>query len=279
MINKNIKHIVLVFLLVSQFNSEAQRYFAGRMEFGVLVGGSNYHGDLAKEIVLSETHLMLGAYFERNYNEWFSIRYQMSYGKISGTDKNFPIYSNRNLSFFSNIIEGAAIAEFNFLPFGLNPNMSYFSPYVFGGLAVFHFEPKAKFGDEIVSLRKLGTEGQGMDGKKRYSPIQMSVPMGFGLKIKQSQNLVVGIEVGFRKTWTDYLDDVSGEYPDYEKMLAEKGLLAASMSHRYKEEGIDYTTDPGNMRGDPHLNDWYFFMNLRIGFKFGRPICANEKSF
>lgn len=276
MIIRNIKHIALAIILVSQFNSEAQKFFAGKMEFGVLVGGSNYHGDLAREIDFSETHLMLGAYFERNYNEWFSVRYQMSYGKISGSDKNFPIHSNRNLSFFSNIVEGAAIAELNFMPFGLNPNMSYFSPYVFGGLAIFHFEPKAKFGEETVSLRALGTEGQGMDGKKRYSPIQIAVPMGFGIKVKQSENLVVGLEVGFRKTWTDYLDDVSGEYPNYEKMLAEKGLLSATMSHRYKEEGTDYTTQPGSMRGDPHLRDWYFFMSLRIGFKFGRQPCPGN---
>lgn len=256
-----------------------QKFFPGSKEIGIMVGGANYHGDLAKEIVMSETNLMLGAYFEQNLNEWVSLRYQVAYGKISGSDENFPIYNDRNLSFFSHILEGSVLLEYNFFPFGLNPNLAYFSPYVFVGLGVFHFEPKTYFRDEVHSLRKLRTEGQGLDGKRMYSAIQPAMPLGFGIKVKQSKKILVGAEVGFRKTWTDYLDDVKGEYPSFERMLQERGELAALMSHRYKEKAPDRTVQEGYMRGDPHLNDWYFFMNIRIAYKFGRQPCASNYSF
>ncbi|MCO5253002.1 MAG: DUF6089 family protein [Bacteroidetes bacterium] len=280
MIRRNSKYLILSILLSFNLSTQAQRFFAGKMEFGVMFGGSNYHGDLAKEIVFSETHPMFGAYFQRNYNEWVSLRYQFSYAKISGSDKNFVAYTQRNLSFYSNIYEAGVVAEFNFNPFGLSPNMKSFSPYMLTGLSVFRFDPKTKYNNEVVSLRDLGTEGQGLDGKKKYSLIQPALPIGFGLKWKQSQNLVVGFELGFRKTWTDYLDDVKGEYPSYNKTLADKGQLAAMMSHRYKEgSDINFTAPDRMMRGDPHLNDWFFFINFRIGYKFGSVPCANDKSF
>lgn len=281
MINKRILHIACCLIAVVFYptSASAQRFFAGRMEFGLMLGGSNYHGDLAREIVFNETHLMGGVYFERNFNEWFSLRFNGAYGKISGSDANFPEFALRNLSFYSHIAEGAVLGEFNFQPFGLNPNLSYITPYVFTGLAFFHFNPKTEFNGEEIQLRRLGTEGQGLNGKKRYSLLQPAIPLGFGIKVKSGRHMLVGVEVGFRKTWTDYLDDVKGEYPDYDVMLEEKGLLAASLSHRYKEIESNYTTQASKMRGDPHLNDWYFFMNLRIGYKFGRPGCANERSF
>ncbi|MCO6494634.1 MAG: hypothetical protein J5I91_03005 [Bacteroidetes bacterium] len=250
------------------------------MEFGIMFGGSNYHGDLANEIVISETHPMFGAYFQRNYNEWLSLRYQIAYAKISGSDKNFSAYSQRNLSFYSTIFEGGIIAEFNFSPFGLSPNMSSFSPYVLSGITAFKFEPKTKYNNEVIFLRDLGTEGQGKNGVKTYSTVQPAVPLGFGLKWKHGQNFVAGFEIGFRKTWTDYLDDVKGEYPDYNRILSQQGQLAALMSHRYKEnKDLSFTAPDKMMRGDPHLKDWYFFLNFRIGYKFGKRPCANDKSF
>lgn len=280
MIKQVSKYLILAIFLSSGLQSEAQRFFAGKMEFGLLFGGSNYHGDLAKEIIFSETHPMLGAYYQQNFNEWFSLRYQAAYAKISGSDRNFAAYSQRNLSFYSHILEGGVIGEINFNPFGLNPNMSSFSPYVFTGFTIFHFNPKTKYNNEVIMLRDMGTEGQGMDGKKYYSLIQPAVPLGFGLKWKQSQSLVVGFEVGFRKTWTDYLDDVQGEYPSFARMKSEKGDLPAMLSHRYMENKDANIAVPDKfMRGDPHLKDWFFFMNFRIGFKFGKVPCANDKSF
>jgi hypothetical protein len=270
----------ICFTSANLFNTSlyAQKFFPGNKEIGILIGGSNYHGDLAREIVMSETNFMIGAYFEKNINEWISTRYQLAYGKISGSDQNFDIYKNRNLSFFSPIFEASVVFEYNFFPFGLNPNLAYFSPYLFGGIGVFRFNPKTIYNDEVVQLRDLGTEGQGLTSRK-YNLIQPCMPIGFGMKIKSSKRMLVGIEVGFRKTWTDFLDDVTGEYPDYDLMLREKGELAALMSHRYKELDVNETAVKGLMRGDPHLNDWYFFMNLRIAYKFGRGPCGDNYSF
>jgi hypothetical protein len=256
----------------------SQKFFPKNKEIGVLVGGSNYHGDLAREIVPSETGLMLGAYYGRNFNEWVTGRAQLSYGQISGSDDNFDIYQNRNLHFFSHVAEFSATMELNFLPYGTNPNLRMFSPYVFIGLGLFHYTPKTRIGDVVHNLHRLNTEGQGLV-KEKYSLIQPCMPLGFGLKVKQSQNILVGLEIGFRKTWTDYLDDVSGDYPNYELMVREKGSFAAQMSHRYKDIDPSVTVSKGHMRGDPHLNDWYFFLNLRLAYQFGRPPCAGPYSF
>jgi hypothetical protein len=273
MINK--KSIVVCLILIP-FMLSGQRYFTGKKEYGITVGYSGYHGDLAQEIVFTEVNPMFGIYYRRNYNEDFSIRTSLNYLKISGSDANFESYAIRNLSFETQIYELSSIFEYNFLPFGLQPNQSLFTPYLFAGINVFMFQPSTYYADEKVDLKRMGTEGQGLSGYRRnYSAIQVGIPMGMGVKAQVGNNLCIGLEVCFRKTFTDYLDDVSGEYPDFMRMTEEKSPLAATLSHRQIEKEYE-PVKGGMMRGDPHLKDWFFSLNLTLGYRFVPTFCPGD---
>ena len=70
-----------------------------------------------------------------------------------------------------------------------------------------------------MALQPLGTEGQQVSGKfpdrhypKPYKRTQLSIPMGAGINYKVNRQINLGYEIGWRKTFTDYLDDVSGRY-------------------------------------------------------------------
>ena len=277
---QNSKTLFLTFCMLSTYVVQAQKYFPGRNEFGFCLGVSNYHGDLAREIVPAESKFMAAAFYQRHINEWASLRYQLSYGRISGSDQNYPeVYANRNLNFYSDIIEGAITLEYNFLPFGLNPNLRWATPYVFAGIGMFYFNPKTKYNNEPIELRDLGTEGQGLNGTKKYNLFQPAIPLGIGIKFTNGK-VTSGLELGFRKTFTDYLDDVKGDYPDYNLMLNERGELAATLSHRYSQNISNIEiVEEGKMRGDPNLNDWYFFLNFRLGFRIFNPPCNDNFSF
>jgi hypothetical protein len=238
------------------------------MQIGLQFGGSNYHGDLANEIVPGETHLMAGIFVKRNMSSHFATSLQFSYGKISGTDENFDNYAWRNLSFYSSVFELSFLTEFNFQPYGVNVLDKRFTPYLFTGFSLFAFNPKADYNGEEQVLRDLGTEGQLLDGgPKKYKLIQPAIPMGMGIKYNLTHHLEIGFRVGFRKTFTDYLDDVSTEYPDFTVLSDQAGNASAWLSHREIENGFSPVNE-GTMRGDPNLKDWYLFGGITIAYRF-----------
>lgn len=243
-------------------------------EFGTFLGASNYNGDLAHQsIVLKETHPAGGLLTRYNFNKALSLKSQIYYGTISGSDENAPEGNwrrRRNLSFRSRILELGAQLEVNFTGFWTTDERNRSSPYGFIGLSVFNFEPEAKIDGEWVSLQPLGTEGQGTTAyneREKYALTQVSIPFGLGYKLAFNQHWSVGAEVGFRKTFTDYLDDVSRTYVTEELLEATHGELSARLSDRTDEvvEG-DVNRTNGEERGNPTTQDWYFFTGLTITY-------------
>lgn len=250
--------------------------FTQHFEAGLMVGASNYLGDLSansSKVYLKESHFAGGIFGRYNINDFVAARLGFNYGIISGKDANAddaPI-RERNLSFRSNLIEVGLTAEFNIL--GYQPYNLYrpFSPYIFAGVAFYHFNPKAEYQFQTVKLQPLGTEGQGMEG--RPDPYQLSgisIPFGIGVKYAVTDKLNLGLEVGARKTFTDYIDDVSSTYVEYQALLAANGELAAALGNRTGEflgtEPISVPT--GTVRGDDTSSDWYFFAGLTISYNF-----------
>jgi opacity protein-like surface antigen len=246
---------------------------AQKWELGGLVGASNYNGDLAREIVLKETHLAGGLFFRYNLGKFFSLKPAFQMGTISGNDKNFAENKYRNLSFKSRISEFSTVMEYNFKPFGTQVRTESFTPYLALGIAVFHFNPKAKYFDEWHDLHNLRTEGQ--TGSNTYKLTQLSVPFGMGLKWSVNNNFTVGFEFIYRKTFTDYLDDVSKTYPNLTEHAKTHGALSAALSDRSAEvDGVpEPLSTPGDMRGDPNLKDWYFFSMFSFSYRFTPIIC------
>lgn len=274
---KRLVYIILIFL---PFVSFSQKW-----ELGLFLGGSNYNGDLVYQppVELKETHPAIGIFTRYAFNEKFHLRASLLYGKLSGADSNYteknPWRGKRNLSFQNNIYEFAIQGEYNILPYINNHPNYFFAPYIFGGLALFYHNPQAKLGNKWYDLQPLGTEGQGIiPGLKKYNLLQVAIPFGFGIKYSvKTWNL--GLEFGYRKTFTDYLDDVSSEYIDRGILAEENGKLAAILAdrsfearnYRFKENYRGFS--PGSPRGNPDIDDWYMFAGFTISKTFYKNRC------
>jgi hypothetical protein len=237
-------------------------------EYGIMFGGANYHGDLAYNVVPQETNLAVGLHMRHNFNSYWSMRPSFMYGTISGNDANFEEYKWRNLSFENQIFELGGIFEYNFLPFGSRTLDKDFTPYVMAGLSVFRHNPTAEFRGERYDLRDLFTEGQ--TPQNQYKLFQVSIPFGGGFKYNLTKNFVLAFEVGWRRTFTDYLDDVSTLYPDLQEQTDNYGSISAAMSDRsWEVEGVgEPLSRAGDERGDPALKDYYFFTTFNLSYRF-----------
>jgi hypothetical protein len=162
--------------------------------------------------------------------------------------------------------------EFNFLPYITGDDKKVFSPYLFIGLALFHFNPQANLNNQWYDLQAVGTEGQGSFAYKsdRYKLTQVSVPFGAGIKYSVSKRLCIGAEWGLRKTYTDYLDDVSTVYADPRLIMAEQGEAAATLSDPTIDGTDPSFAKPGRQRGGSRTRDWYSFSGIMISFKLGQ---------
>lgn len=260
---KRLSH--LLFLLVMHgFGLHAQS-----LELGVFGGISNYFGDLQQSNFEMETiHPAVGVFTRYNVNNRLAIKAHLYKGRISGNDAHYielmPV-RERNLSFQSDIYEAGLQGEFTFVSFGEN-DTKLAAPYIFTGVSLFYFNPQAEYEGRWVDLQPLGTEGQGMSesAQPKYERVQFSIPMGIGFNVRVAPAMNVGFEFGFRKTFTDHLDDVSGAYPDID-LLQELNPMSAALSFRAPEL-VDYTipNPEGELRGTPETKDMYFFGGMTI---------------
>ena len=157
----------------------------------------------------------------------------------------------------------------------MNLYESRFSPYAFAGLALYHYNPYAyNRSNQKTFLKPLSTEGQGISGypdRQPYSLMQLAIPFGGGIKFAITENLRIGAEIGLRKLFTDYLDDVSKFYVDPVDLLAAKGQLAVDMSYRGDEVTGGSLVYPAKsvQRGNSKTKDYYYFTGLHLTYKLG----------
>jgi hypothetical protein len=156
----------------------------------------------------------------------------------------------------------------NLLPYISNSKKYRFAPYVFGGVAVFHFNPKAELNGTSYALQPLHTEDP-----ERYGLIQPAFPYGVGIKYSLGNFWNLSLEVGQRKLLTDYLDDVSDHYASNPDNLSDIG---EQLSNRTPEVDPSKTTYPTNeSRGDPKDKDMYIFAGFTISKTIRRFSCTN----
>jgi len=243
-------------------------------EFGIFGGWSNYSGDLQQnQYERDEMQPAYGAFIRHSFNDYIAFKAQVLKGSITGADSNYSsllVAKERNLHFRSDIYEAGLQLEVSFMKFGEN-NAKIAAPYLLAGIAIFHFNPQAKFEGDWYDLQPFGTEGQGMlthPEKKKYALTQFAIPLGLGFNIALGEKARLGFEMGFRKTFTDYLDDVSGQYPDVESLKSENEM-AGIFSYRAGEVTGDEMPNPlGNERGTRAGNDTYGFGGICLSFVF-----------
>jgi len=233
-----------------------------------LFGGfSNYQGDLQeKGYTIDQAHPAYGLGALYDITNHFTIRFNATFGTLSGDDKYKSDNSPRNLSFSSPIMDIHLGIEYRLLNLGSHR----FSPYLFAGISYFRINPSTKdSAGTKVYLQPLSTEGQGFyQGRKKYRLNQFAIPFGGGVKFVVSNTLQVAFEIGMRKTTTDYLDDVSTTYIDRNTLFANRGQQAVDLAFRGDElkTGLTYPAD-GSQRGKVKNKDWYYFSGITLSIR------------
>lgn len=294
---------------------------------GISINALNYYGDLAPgsgalSSDLGQTRPAIGVSFVHRFGPRYQLVGSFTYGGIRGSDheaadpgdENAIYRYNRNLSFRNRIKELSAVGQVD-----LFENQSTYisrvkwTPYIYAGVAVFHHNPQAEAPEfdaagnptgkkgEWVDLQPLGTEGQNADllstdvnhGLEPYKLIQFAIPFGLGVRFRANEVIDIAIEYGMRYTFTDYLDDVSGNYVDLGVFGTD--ALARSMSYRSNEvatpnrtyvgrDGVTYNVlngygeenggvggdDPGNVRGNSSNKDIYMVTTIRATYILGK---------
>jgi hypothetical protein len=255
--------LLLIFLL--PLSTLAQQ----KLNVTFLGGFANYSGDLQeKRFTLDQAGVAFGAGLSYELAPKLLARGQLAFGKVKAADK----YSTddklrqRNLSFGSSIIETSLVFDYSF--FDLQSHTA--TPYIFAGGSLFGFNPYTtdSLGNKVF-LAQLGTEGQGLaeyPDRKFYKKIQLSIPFGIGVRFRVNDNTWLGYEIGIRKTFTDYLDDVSKTYVDQNLLIANGRRQAASLAFRsdeLKDNTLPYP--PANaVRGGEKFKDWYYFSGITL---------------
>jgi len=260
--------LLLIIAFAFSFSAKAQQ-FKPNTEIGLLLGTSYYLGDL------NTTHFnqplpAAGLIIRKNIDRRFAYKAEIMYLNIKSDERKSedPIAKNRGLHFKSPVYELSGQIEFNFLPFQPENPLHTWTPFIYTGISIFNYNPQAE--DSIgswVDLQPLGTEGQGTttlfgnetETRDNYSLIQYSIAMGGGFKIAVNPSFNIILEYGARKTFTDYLDDVSTTYPGNELDDMTKEAI-------YMSDPLG--THSKNMeRGNPDKKDWYAFAGITLSFR------------
>jgi len=260
---KKLLYLFLI-LLGTQFSS-AQSY-----DFGLFAGTSFYEGDIAPSAYKDYLKTFQPA-FGFSIRTWpehkYSFRFGFNYGTVTGSDTLRTGTRDRRITFRTRIYEFYGVVEWNFAFW--KPGDGFFSvtPYFMGGVSIFRFNPQAPFEGQWINLQPLGTEGQGLPGfEKKYSLTEIGIPIGGGIRLRLSKQITLGFEVGARKLFTDYLDDVSGTQFLYNDIKRGNGALAAKLSLPGFDEGVQDVFNV-TQRGNP-AKDWYYMMGVTLAYRF-----------
>lgn len=252
----------------------AQLKFQQSKEFGVMAVTSYYIGDINPyKHFGGDLSLGGGVVYRENLSKRWSVKGTFIIARFAADDaaSNDAWRQNRNLSFRNDIREGSIQAELNYFNYQINDSRNWISPYLFLGLAFYSHKPQAEFNGRWYELQPLGTEGQGTtEGGNTYNVNGLAVPFGAGLKMNLFSIVGIGLEWGMRKTWTDYLDDVSQSYVSPAVLADENGTLSAILADRSLSYEGGQPDNAGLQRGDPGRNDWYNFTTLTLSFRLGK---------
>jgi hypothetical protein len=229
---------------------------AQRTELGIFGGGSFYMGDLNPKRPFELTQPAFGVLYRHNFNNRVAIKANLFAGSVKGDDLITKYREERGINFASDIYEAAVMLEFNFFEYFTGSTHNYISPYLFGGVGAFMFDPKANYAGQQYDLRQIQTEGIS------YSQFSLAFPFGIGLKYSLTNTIGLTMEWGMRKTMTDHLDDVSTKYNSdalgLDSGLNPQPVFPFDPSGNYRE---------GMQRGNSKDNDWYSFAGISVVFR------------
>ena len=272
------KHFIvaLFVLLIGHFLAPNSAH-AQVLEVGGSVGLSYYMGDINPKTPFVGSNLGWGALVRYYDGTRWAFRLSYSNLQLNCSDKASGYRPERGLSFHTNVHDIALIAEFNFFDYFTGSKRNGLSPYIFGGISVLFFNPKA---DDGTALCDILTDTKNDDvityqtgSEAKYSKAAASIPFGIGVKYSVSRKIGIAAEWRWHYAFTDWLDDCHGYYPQYEK--DDKGNLPDIVQYA---DPTGFTADANGenhklyiQRGNSADNDWYGYLNFSITYKFNLP--------
>jgi hypothetical protein len=255
----------VIILLAASSLANAQSFYASKRERSIILTGglgvSTYLGDMANRTAIPNANPNINAGLQYYFTHRMSARVELNWFTFAGDDKDATGGGRnvRNLSFQSSNFELSAVGEVNLFSHGdryyRRPN---FNVYGFAGIGLLYFNPKTTYQGKSVALQPLQTEGVS------YNLVTMVVPYGLGIRLKVTPQFNLAVEAGFRKAFTDYLDDVSTVYLDNASIT---DPVAQALADRKPELPDPLPVSPaGYKRGDPSNNDGYILMNAKIEY-------------
>ncbi|MDP4266566.1 MAG: DUF6089 family protein [Bacteroidota bacterium] len=187
------------------------------MSFGLSFGSTNSLTDIGGtsfqrsplffDTQWSETHLSYGAFFRCMFSETFALNTTFNYSKLSGADSLNPKTTSRYYRgkyFEDNILEFGIRAEY-FLP--VRSDISFIKQgselayYTFLGTSLFYMDPNLGGKTDKIDLEETANKGL-----NPYRNFQFAIPMGLGIIFNLTDEIYLGLDIGWHKTFTDYLD-------------------------------------------------------------------------
>lgn len=264
-------------------------------DVGLHLGGANYLGemggkdqprrDFVWDMKIGQTRWAVGGFARRKINRLISVNAGLLYMRIQGADElsTYRPRRGRNLNFRNDMFELYLRPEFTiYQDNDLGGRGRYrldFRLFGYAGIAAFYHNPKGQLNreGEFYALQPLNTE------LADYSTVGVSVPVGIGFHFTQRRRHRFGWDLGWRTTFTDYLDDASTVYADPNLLPGGPSGIAAQMAD---QSGFAYALDPtlpdpnnygyytsagnspdkANIRGDPTHNDSYLTMTFTYSY-------------
>lgn len=255
----------LIFLLITSLT------FGQQVEVGINAGGASYLGDLNQYNPVKISGISAGAFIKLNFDPHWSLGLHYNYGKVKGADSlsKYSQFRDRNLSFNTPLNEASLLLHFNFFDLFTPGGRRKFSPYIFAGVGVLVYEPKADYNGNRYLLRLYNTEGQ----SESYKKYTLTIPYGGGVKYRYTESITIFGQVGYRSPLTDYIDDVSGVYANKNVWRGNTAGISRALSDRSGEQTGTYIGDPGTQRGDFRKRDNYMFVGIGISYTFVSQKC------
>ncbi len=276
---------LLTFVMMSMLSLPS--FCQYNLDYGISAGVSNYLGEIGGGAGVGRGFLAdtdfgfsrwtIGGFIRYKLIPSFAVKGSLNYIRLSGDDSKSlnPARRARNLNFKNDILELLAIGEFYVYRIndvgGSGRYNTDFNIYLYGGTGVFFNDPKGQ--DEIsgkwVALRPLETEGVS------YSFINLTIPLGIGFNYTLNRKYRIGLEIGWRTTFTDRIDDISEFYAnDYDGISNKTSQELLTLINNDAEEGSEIelaSFDAGSRRGNPENNDSYITATFNFSWvKKGR---------
>jgi hypothetical protein len=221
------KRLLMVFLIgFVVFEAQGQ----SSVDIGFFGGAGTYFGDMTKTEWQKSINPAYGAFMRFNFNPRYGLRFNVLNGSI-GAEGEFdsqtwnPDPLDKYWAFDKNVLDISLQFEFNYFKYIVGDKETPYSTYLFAGFGMQSYK-------YTIQYNAIPIDG---------SEITPTIPFGLGFKFNLSKRIGLGIETGFRKTFSDKLDNLD----DPLSYQITNGAVVTEMKYTDQYHNNDWTTYTG----------------------------------